>query len=98
MKRQRSAAREAAEMLAIQALAFIAEDPDRLTGFLDVTGLSVEHLRAAAREPDFLGGVLEHMLAHESLLVAFAEAAAIDPTAVGRARDALGQHWERDLP
>jgi hypothetical protein len=42
--------------------------------------------------------VLEHMLADESLLIAFAEHAGIDPAAVARARKSLGTNWERDLP
>jgi len=85
-------------MLAIQALAFIADEPERLAGFLAVTGLTVERIRQAANQPDFLTGVLEHMLANESLLIAFAASAAIDPAEVARARNRLGRHWERDMP
>ena len=69
-----------AEMLAIQALAFIAEEPERLNGFLSVTGTSAGATSAKPRaSPDFLAGVLEHMLGDESLLLAFAESAGIDP-------------------
>jgi len=93
-----SAAREAAEMLAIQALSFIAEEPERLNGLLGATGLTLDRLRESANEPDFLAGVLEHMLADERLLLAFADSAAIDPAAVARARNALGGNWERDIP
>ena len=85
-------------MLAIQALGFIAAEPERLDAFLGATGLTLERLRESATEPDFLAGVLEHMLADESLLLAFADSAAIDPAAVARARNALGGNWERDLP
>jgi hypothetical protein len=98
MKRPSSAAREAAEMLAIQALSFIAAEPERLNGFLNATGLTLDRLRESATAPDFLAGVLEHMLADESLLLAFAASAAIDPADVTRARDALGSTWERDVP
>jgi hypothetical protein len=98
MKAPSPAAREAAEMLAIQALGFIAAEPERLDAFLAATGLTLERLRESATEPDFLAGVLEHMLADESLLLAFADSAAIDPAAVARARNALGRNWERDLP
>jgi hypothetical protein len=38
------------------------------------------------------------MLADESLLLAFADSAGIDPAAVARARSALGGNWERDIP
>ena len=98
MKAPSSRTREAAETLAIAALAFIAAEPERLEGFLGATGLTVDRLRESANAPDFLGGVLEHMLADESLLLAFAESAAIDPAAVARARNTLGVHWERYLP
>jgi hypothetical protein len=98
MKAPSPAAREAAEMLAIQALGFIAGEPERLEAFLAATGLTLDRLRESATEPDFLAGVLEHMLADESLLLAFAESAAIDPAAVARARNALGGNWKRDLP
>ena len=98
MKRPSSAAREAAEILAIQALSFIAEEPERLNGLLSATGLTPNRLRESANQPDFLAGVLEHMLADESLLLAFADSAGIDPAAVARARNALGSNWERDIP
>ena len=89
---------ENAEMLAVQALAFIAEDDGRLSGFIASTGIAVQSIRDAARDPNFLAGVLEHMLADENLLIAFADSAGIDPAEVARARQALGKLWERDLP
>ena len=98
MKRRASRPKEAAETLAIQALAFIAEEPDRLAAFLGATGLSPDRIRESANQPDFLLGVLEHMLSDESLLVGFADGAGIDPADVARARGAMGSHWERDLP
>ena len=86
-------------MLAIQALAFIAEEPERLNLFLSTTGIAAAEIRTAAREPGFLAGVLEHMLAHESLLIVFADSAGINPAAaVARARSALGGQGERDMP
>ena len=85
-------------MLAIQALAFIAEEADRMGAFLAATGIAPDAIRGAARSPDFLAGVLEHMLADESLLLAFAGSAGLDPAEIARARRALGGEWERDLP
>jgi hypothetical protein len=92
--------RKAAEMLAIQALAFIAEEPQTLVRFLEATGLEAVEIRTAARQPGFLAGVLEHMLGDETLLLAFADRTGTDPAAVARAASALGGsgHWERDLP
>ena len=99
MKGPATQSREAAEALAIQALSFIAEEPERLGAFLAASGIGPEAIRDAARTPGFLGGVLDHMLADESLLLAFADSAGLDPASVARARRALsGRHWERDIP
>jgi len=98
MKRHAQIAHDTAEMLAIQALAFIAGEPDRVTRFLDTSGIAADEIRAAAREVAFLVGVLEHMLGDESLLVAFAESAGIDPGEIARARVALDSPEGRKLP
>jgi hypothetical protein len=100
MKRPLRGTREEAEIVAIQALTFLSEEPERLGRFLDITGIEAAQIRAAAREPGFLAGVLEHMLGDESLLIAFACSAGIDPAAVAQARAALGRGrtWERDVP
>jgi Protein of unknown function (DUF3572) len=98
MTKLKSYSRQAAEVLAAQALAFIAEDDVRLAGFISSTGIAPQSIRAAACQPDFLAGVLEHMLADENLLVAFADSAGIDPAGIAQAHQALGKVWERDLP
>jgi Protein of unknown function (DUF3572) len=98
MRKPPAYSRETAEMLAVQALAFIAEDDSRLGAFVGATGIAVPSIRAAAREPNFLAGVLEHILSDETLLIAFADGTGIDPADVARARQALGTIWERDLP
>ena len=85
-------------MLAVQALSFIAEEPQSLNRFLDTSGISAAQIRSAAAEPGFLAGVLEYMLSDETLLRAFADHAGIDPAKLARAASALGSAWERDLP
>jgi Protein of unknown function (DUF3572) len=81
--------KEAATALAIAALTFLAAETERLERFLALTGLGPQSLRAAAREPSFLLGVLDHVASDESLLLAFANENGTDPEEVGRARDAL---------
>jgi hypothetical protein len=98
MKTPSSSSREAAEMLAIQALGFLAEDPERFGAFLAATGLSVEAVRDAAGDIGFLTGVLDYMLGDERLVTGFADNAGIDPAALARAQRALGGEWHRDLP
>ena len=96
-RRENSAA--AAETLAIQVLAFLGEDPERLGRFLAVTGIDPAGLRAAAVEPQFLAGLLEYVAGDEALLLNFANHAGLDPAEVARACAALGRGtWERDLP
>jgi hypothetical protein len=90
---------EAATELAAQILSWLAGDPERLCRFLDVTGLTPASIRAAASEPHFLASVLEYLLQDEALLVAFAQQAGLEPTAVEQARHALaGAAWERETP
>jgi Protein of unknown function (DUF3572) len=89
---------EAAEALAIQALTFIAGDSERLGRFLAVTGIGPAEIREAAREQDFLVGVLDHIAADERLLLVFSSETGIAPADVGKALAALGGHWEREIP
>lgn len=81
---------EAASALAVAALAFLAQEGDRLAGFLAATGLGPQSLRTAAHEPGFLLGVLEYITNDESLLLAFAAERDLDPQEVMRAQEALG--------
>jgi hypothetical protein len=92
------ARREAAQALAIAALGYLASEPEHLGAFLAATGVGPEQIRNAARDPDFLRGVLDHFASDEPLLVAFAQAQGIDPNEIERARMALGGGTEQDIP
>src|SRR5438445_10911201 len=81
--------REAAEMLAIEALGFIAGEPESLSRFLALSGIGPATLRHAAADPAFLAGVLDFLLADEPLLIAFASHASVEPERIGRARRAF---------
>jgi hypothetical protein len=88
--------REAAELLAVEALAYLAGEPERLGRFLALTGILPDTIRAAARDPGFLAAVLDHIAGDERLLVAFAGERGCDPAEVARARKALsGPDWDR---
>jgi hypothetical protein len=92
-------ARQMAEIVAVQALSFLASQPERLGSFLAETGLGPETLRNAAADPQFLIGVLEFVLRDDNTVKAFAEASELDPTTVAAALQALEeQPWERDVP
>jgi len=78
-----------AEVIALKALAFLASDPERLSRFLEITGIAPQTLRQSAAEPSFLAGVLDHLRADQSLLFMFAESERLPPDRVDRARQLL---------
>ena len=94
-----AARRAAAEALAVEALSFLAAEPERLGRFLALTGIGPDEIRDAAAAPHFLAGVLDHIVGDERLLIEFATQASLKPEAVMRAATALGGGvWERDVP
>jgi hypothetical protein len=80
---------ENAELLAVNALLFLASNQEALARFLALSGIDPMMLRAAAAEPTFLAGVLDFFLADEQLLVAYADQAAIPASRIAEARRAL---------
>jgi hypothetical protein len=91
--------REVAEIVAVQALSFIAGDPERLGLFLAESGLGPDTLRTAATEPQFLASVLDFVLRDDATVKAFASASQLHPTNIAAARQVLGDPtWERDVP
>jgi hypothetical protein len=99
MAKSKSNPRQAAEALAVQALTYLGQDPERLGRFLSLSGLGPQSLRTAAQETGFLAGVLDHIASDERLLVDFATQAGFAPTDIDRARRVLGSgDWEPDMP
>ena len=82
-------ARAAAEALALHALTFLAGESERLSRFLALSGIGPADLRARVGEPEFLGGVLDHLLSDERLLMAFSKEYEVAPTAAAQARSLL---------
>lgn len=83
--------RERAKSLALQALTFLAEEPERIHGFLQTTGLELSELPARIAEPALLLAVLDHLASSEPLLLEFAQGLNLQPEIVGQARRALGE-------
>jgi len=91
--------RKIAEKLAIQALGLMAGEPERLGVFLAATGIGPEMIRKAAADPSFLAGVLDHVVANESLLLAVADHAGLAPQDIEHAQAVLsGCPWQREVP
>ena len=80
---------ESASALAIDALAWLAADPERLDRFLALTGIDHGSLRAAASEAGFLSAILDHLCADEATLLAFATDIGKPPEMIGAAREIL---------
>jgi hypothetical protein len=83
--------REVAEIVAVQALSFVASDPERLGVFLAETGIGPETLRSAAADPHFLAGVLDFVLRDDVTVKAFAAASELDPATIAAAREVLDE-------
>jgi hypothetical protein len=91
--------REAAEIVAIQALSFVAGDPERLGLFLAESGIGPETLRSAAADPRLLSSVLDFVMRDDATVKAFAGVSQLHPTNIAAAHQALNDpEWERDVP
>jgi len=91
--------REVAEIVAIQALSFIAGEPERLGLFLAESGIGPETLRNAAADPRFLASVLDFVMRDDATVKAFASVSQLHPTNIAAAHQALNDpDWERDVP
>jgi hypothetical protein len=91
--------RQVAEIVAIQALSFIAGDPERLGLFLAESGIGPETLRTAATDPHFLANVLDFVMRDDTTVKAFAAASQLHPTNIAAAHQALNDpQWEREVP
>jgi len=81
--------REQAEAVALEALAYLVQDSDRLGLFLGQTGTGPEQVRERYSDPEFLSGVLDYLLSDETLLIAFVEERGMMPALPAAARREL---------
>lgn len=78
-----------AEEVAIDILAWLAQEPEYLGRFLALTGADPGSVRSAAQDPAFLAGLVEFLMGHEPTLMEFCKATGTAPVAVVRAHHAL---------
>lgn len=78
-----------ADQIAIDALGYIASEPELMRRFLDLTGLEADGIRQAAGQSGFFVGVLDFLLVNENDVVAFSHATGTPLEAVQIARDKL---------
>jgi hypothetical protein len=81
---------EKAEILALEALAWLAGEEDGLQKFLNLSGLDAAALRQGAGSPEMSVAILDYLLAHEELLLRFCDFAGAKPKDLHLARQVLG--------
>jgi hypothetical protein len=79
----------AADTLALNALVWVLQEPDRADRFLALTGLNGDDIRGRITDPALLDGVLAFLEAHEPDLVACAKALEVQPSILVSARSGL---------
>lgn len=82
-------AQDAAETLALQALAWIAGNDEVFPVFLGATGAQADRLGQVATDPAFLASVLDFLMMDDAWVIGFCDASALDYEAPRRARGAL---------
>jgi hypothetical protein len=80
---------DAAQVLALQALGWIASQDEVFPQFMAATGASAGDLRARAGDPDFLAAVLDFLVQDDRWVVAFCDSRGHPYTAPQSARMAL---------
>lgn len=63
-----------AQQMAIDALTWIAGSDDLLGVFLGASGASADSLREQAKNPDFLGAVMDFLLMDDAWVIGFCDA------------------------
>jgi Protein of unknown function (DUF3572) len=81
--------RNAADTLALNALVWVLQEPDRADRFLALTGLNGDDIRGRITDPALLDAVLAFLEAHEPDLVACARALEVQPSILVSARSGL---------
>ena len=81
--------RESAELLAVEALAWLAGNDDLLPVFLGSSGADKQDIRDRARDPEFLASVLDVRLMHDAWITGFCDEAQYAYDFPVRARAAL---------
>ena len=66
-------AKDSAELLAIEALSWLVGNEELLPVFLGSTGASESDLRAGAKDPVFLGSVLDFLMMDDAWITQFCE-------------------------
>lgn len=88
---------ENAEILALEALGWLAGDQTALQQFLDQSGIDAPDLRQAAGTPEMGAAVIDFLLGHEELLLRFCKDADMEPKDIHAARRSFGPEGLREI-
>ncbi|MFY0679388.1 MAG: DUF3572 domain-containing protein [Thalassovita sp.] len=92
-----SNSKDAAETLALKALAWLVGNEELLPVFLGASGASAEGLRDSANAPEFLGAVLDFLLMDDAWVTQCCDALAVPYESLMQARGHLAggaqMHW-----
>ena len=88
---------ESAQIVALQALSWIATQDDVFLAFLNATGASAADLGTQAADADFQGAILDFLLGDDAWVIAFCDAQGLRYTDPLAARLSLpggaDTHW-----
>lgn len=88
---------EQAEIVALQALGWLAGEEEALGTFLAQSGIGAEALRELAGSAEFLAAVMDFVLESDSRILSVAAAAGLPPEQLATVRAALPggapPHW-----
>ncbi|MDR1828501.1 MAG: DUF3572 domain-containing protein [Methylobacteriaceae bacterium] len=86
--------RAEAEEIGIGVLNYVAGEPELLTRFLELTGVTPATLRDAVRAPGFFVSILDFVLYDDATVMAAANRMGVKPEDIVSAREALAPHGE----
>ena len=90
-------ARDTAEMIGLQAVAWLAANDELLPVFMGATGASEDDFRKGLQDPDFQGSVLDFLMMDDAWIVAFCDASDLSYDTPMQARAMLPggaqMHW-----
>lgn len=75
-----------AELIAVKAVQYLAQNPDSLGSFLAHAGVGPGELKTAISSPEFLAGTLDYMMLDEGVLMDFAQSMDLSPQDIVKAR------------
>lgn len=82
MQRHQQASSDRAGNMALEYMAYLASDADKLAAFCDQHSLGATELKGRLADPVFQGFLLDNLLQDESELLAFAAQAGIKPETI----------------